>query len=67
MFTISDDPVRDFESWDAEQNRWLEKLPVCCRCDRPIQGEHLWDVDGDLYCEECAEDEFKKRTEDYIS
>ena len=67
MFIITDDPIKDFERHDQERSEWLEKCPVCCRCHDHIQDERMWVIGEDFYHEECAEDEFKKWTEDYIS
>ena len=63
---FSDDPVADFYRWEAEQQRELEKLPNCCHCGEPIQDEHLFDVNGDLFCEECMMENFKKPIESYV-
>lgn len=54
------DPIDFFEQHDAEQQKWLNTLPVCDQCGEPIQDEHLFDIDGTLYHIECAEDEFKR-------
>lgn len=62
----SDDPSKDFDRWDAERENWLARRPICVRCNDPIQGQKLWDINGDLYCRYCARDEFEKYTEDYI-
>lgn len=51
---------------EAELERWLSKRPVCCHCHSRIQGEHLWLIYNDTYCDDCASDEFRKWTEDYI-
>lgn len=59
----------NYSQWlhhEAEQDRWLSKRPVCCRCEQHIQEEKLWDINGELYCEICADEEFRKWTEDYI-
>ena len=63
---LTDDPVADFDRWDAEQQDELEKLPNCCGCGEPIQDDDLFDIDGDLYCEECMEAHFKRPVENYI-
>lgn len=65
MFT--NDPVADFHRYDSEQERKLEELPVCEYCRHPIQDEHLWDIEGTLYHEECAALQFRKDSEDYVS
>ena len=62
----TDDPAADFSALDAEQTAWLRKRPVCCWCSQPIQDEHYWDINGFAYCEDCAESQFRKFTEDYI-
>ena len=62
----SDSPERDFDRWDAEQNRQLERLPICCECDRPIQDDYFYEFNDDYICEECLRDNHKKAIEDYI-
>lgn len=63
----------NYERWerhDAEQERWLRKRPVCVECSEHIQEEHLFDIDGDLVCENClqnyAKRNFKQSTEKYM-
>ena len=51
----SDDPVRDFERWDAAREAELAKLPKCCECGEPIQTDCYFEIDGDLYCEDCMD------------
>lgn len=63
----SDDPIRDAERYEAEQERRLSELPVCCYCGEPIQDDHYYLINGEEYCEECLDDQFRKRTEDYIA
>lgn len=52
----TDDPVADAAAYDAECERWLKMRPVCCKCEEHIQGEYAYEIDGELYCESCAED-----------
>ena len=57
-----------YDMWryrEMEQERKLARLPKCCCCGEAIQDEELWDIEGKLYHEECAIEEFRKRTEDY--
>lgn len=57
-----------YEMWrvrEAEQERQLARCPVCSHCGKPIQEENLFDINGELYHEECAFSEFRKYTEDY--
>lgn len=63
----TDDPIADFEAWDAEQQEKLEAMPICCECDKQIQEDELFDVYGDLYCWDCAVKLFRKSTDNYIN
>ena len=62
----SDDPAADFARHDAEQTKWLEKLPVCVECDHPIQDEHCYEINDELICEECLKNNHRKNTDDYV-
>ena len=65
-FYYSDNPVRDAERRMADLDRWLDQFPKCAHCGEAITDETLFDIDGELYHIECAEEEFKKYTDDYI-
>lgn len=62
----SDDPERDQIRHDARQEAELEKMPKCSHDNEPIQDGYLFDIDGELYCEEHAFELFRKDTADYI-
>lgn len=62
----TDDPLRDFERFDAEQEKKIEKLPICCICNEHIQDDTCYVINDEVFCEECHNSEFKKRTEDLI-
>lgn len=62
----TDDPIADFNKWDAEQESRRKMLPRCCECGKHIQDDELFDVFGDLYCWDCAIKEFRRSTDDYI-
>ena len=57
-----------FDQW-SEYNRQkeeeLKKLPECCECGEAIQTEECFEINGELICPECLEENHKKRTEDY--
>ena len=63
----SDDPIADFNRYEADQEEQLDKLPKCDICGEPIQDDYLYDIYGDIFCEECLNDKFRKNTEDYIN
>ena len=62
----SDDPVSDFDRYDAAQNKQLSRLPECVYCERPIQDDFLYLVNDEFICESCLENHFKKPTDNYI-
>lgn len=49
----SDNPLADFDAWDAEQNDWLERRPVCADCENPIQDETAFYINGEWICRDC--------------
>ena len=63
MAYFSDDPVADFEAYDREQERRLERRPVCRKCKEHIQGEHYFYIEGKIFCEECMIEEFRRCVE----
>lgn len=63
----SDDPIADFERYDADREEELTKYPVCCMCGERIQDDYLYDIDGDLVCESCLVHEYRKSTDNYIT
>ena len=68
VFYRIDDPERDFLRDDARKEKELEMMPACCECKEIIQDGYLFDLgDGEIYCEQCAFDLFRKDTADYIN
>jgi hypothetical protein len=67
MAYFSDDPVADFNRYDRDQQRQLERLPVCegHKCGQRIQDDIYFDIDGEILCEECMIRKYGRRTEDY--
>lgn len=66
MFYQTNDPLADFDRWDAEQTAKLEKLPECTECDEPIQDDCYYEINGECVCPECLENNHKHWVEDYI-
>ena len=63
----SEDPERDFLRDDTRKEDELKKMPKCSHCNEHIQDGYLFDLgDGEIYCEQCAFDLFRKDTVDYI-
>lgn len=55
-----------FNAYSDRQEDMLSKMPQCCDCGEYIQEEHLFNVNGDLYCFDCMKANFERETEDYI-
>lgn len=49
-----------FVQHDREQERALQKLPICSCCLEIIQDEYYWDLGGEVLCEECLNDNYRK-------
>lgn len=62
----TNDPLADFARHEAQQQKALDKLPQCSECGEPIQDEHFYLICDEPICEECLENNYKKRTEDFI-
>lgn len=61
----TDNPILDAERYADEQEKWLQKLPVCCKCKERIQDDTCFDIHDEIICEECME-QFRKYTEDFM-
>lgn len=57
------DNYSQWERHEAEQERWLAKLPVCDICDEPIQDDHYYLINGDNICPNCMETHFRKEVD----
>jgi formylmethanofuran dehydrogenase subunit E len=51
-----DEAKRDFEYWDQELNRRLERRPYCEICGEHIQDEFAFYHDGTWICERCIKE-----------
>jgi hypothetical protein len=66
VFYKSDDPVKDQMRHDAEQEAELKKMPKCSECSEYIQDEHYYEINDEVVCEECLNQNYRKNVEDYI-
>lgn len=60
------DAYTQWKRREQQEQRELEKLPVCACCGEHIQSEHCYEIEGDLFCMECLDLHFRKNTEDYV-
>ena len=59
----------NYDRWashDAEQERQLQKLPVCSCCDNPIQDEYFYQINDENLCVHCLNEYYRKDIEDYV-
>lgn len=56
MVVATNDPVKDFLSYDREQQKTLKNRPICCCCHEPIQQDDAFCVHGEYWCNDCMED-----------
>lgn len=54
----TDDPISDFFAWDKERQDWLDSLPKCSRCGKPIQDGYYFafedsDFEEEIVCDDC--------------
>lgn len=62
----SNDPVADFERYDAQQEAKLVRLPRCSECGEPIQSDECYEINDELICPECLKNNHRKWVEDYV-
>ena len=55
--TWTDDPVRDFERYDAEQEEKMSGFPTCSICGEVVYDDYLTDMYGDIICKNYLEKE----------
>lgn len=61
----SGDPTFDFKRWEREQQEWEDSLPRCECCGEPID-DYVWSIDGQILCEDCAREKYRRDVEDYL-
>ena len=65
MIFMTDDPIADFDRYDREQQALEDKLPHCDICGEAID-DHVYEIDGVIYCMSCIEAKYKRDVEDYL-
>lgn len=49
------EPYELYDRYSAEQERALQKRPICCKCREHIQDD-VYEIEGEYYCDDCARD-----------
>jgi formylmethanofuran dehydrogenase subunit E len=55
--------IDNYDLWerhDAEQNRWLKRLPKCSICGDPIQQDMAFHHNGTWICDGCISENQKE-------
>lgn len=53
-----------WEQHEAEQQRLLDKLPICSECGEHIQAEECYEFNGKYICPDCLIENHRRWTED---
>ena len=59
MIFYSDDPIADYARYDAHQQEYESRLPVCEMCETAID-DFLWEIDGEFLCDDCAKEKYRR-------
>ena len=51
---------------EARQEKALAKLPECSECGHPIQDDTCFNINDELICNECMNENHRVFTDDYI-
>ena len=62
----TDDPAADYDRYCAEQEALWDELPKCAYCHEPIQDDYCYEINDELICEDCLNDNHRKRVDDYV-
>ena len=54
-----------WEIHDAQQERWLQKRPICADCGEHIQDDHYYLIDDKIVCPDCLDSYYRREIEDY--
>ena len=53
-----------WEQHDAEQQRQLARLPECSECGEHIQSDKCYEINDELICPKCMEENHGKWVDD---
>ena len=55
--------IDNYDLWEAQdikKEQWRARLPKCEYCGEHIQDEHFYEIDGEILCQECLDEQYKK-------
>ena len=59
-------PLAERPDWDIGIDDDDTPLPVCDFCGRRISDPYYYEVMGDVICEDCMNEEYRRDTDDYV-
>ncbi len=66
----TDDPIADFsrhfDEQEAEHRAYIESLPKCEYCRKPIEDDYCYVINDEPICEECLEHYHRKKVEHLV-
>ena len=61
----TDDPIRDWADYCAQQEREMELLPECSECGEKITDDMCFVFGDEPICDSCAYTIYRKHTTDF--
>ena len=55
-----------WQAYDRAHEQARQRLPVCDKCRERIDEDNYFDIGGEILCEDCLIEKYRKNTEDYI-
>ena len=59
----------NYDRWkqhDTAMEAEFQKLPECDYCGEYVTGEYLFMINGEVICERCLNEHFKKEVSKYV-
>jgi len=59
----------NYDLWrehERRQEQMLARCPVCEKCEKTIQDDFYFYIEDEILCEDCMQDRYMYRTEDYM-
>lgn len=50
---LTDDPIADFNAYEAERLAWLKSTPKCIHCKDPLGDGEAYFIEDKWVCECC--------------
>ena len=65
MFCKTDNPLQDYYNFETQQEKALQKLPLCNECGEHIQDDYCYVINDEVICEDCMSN-YRKPIDDLI-